>query len=609
MRLNAYRGLTKTMETGIPGPEGSLGKWQWADINQEHHRAGARDRGRLRAARPRRRTRRRRRRLAVRLPALPRQLDRGRDHRHPQEHHRRAGARPSEAALAATVYFDLNDEQSAIKETARDFLAARYKPASGSASWPSRDHGFDDSDWKEMAELGWTGLALPEEWGGQGLGIVDLAVLFEELGYALAPSPLFSNTIRRPRAGGAAGRRAEGALPAAARRGRGPRHPRPSSTPAPRPAIGHFEMEAQRRRRRHRPRRREDAGHGRRRSRLLPRRHRRRRRHVVERDAEGVTVEPEPSIDPTRTPLHGPLRRRARRRRGHASRPSARTTCRSFTAAASRSPPSRPGSPSARWRWPSTTPRTGSSSAARSAPTRPSPTAAPRCCWRPRTPARRVSTRPGPPTPSRSRCRSPPRWRRPTPPTPAGGSPTPAIQVHGGIGFTWEHDLHFFLKRATGERGDVRRRQVAPRAGRRRVLAAVGEPASPAAGLHSTALERISVAAIGTSVADLEAETLKRRGGRGRVRLGAGAVPQLGHPGGLPRRPHRDRSASRPESPGRSPAARSSSPSPRSTSTRCRAGASASGSAPASSASTRPGTTSTTASPRRTCARRSRRRG
>src|ERR1700749_1709710 len=34
MRLNAYRGLTKTMESGIPGPEGSLGKWQWADLNQ-----------------------------------------------------------------------------------------------------------------------------------------------------------------------------------------------------------------------------------------------------------------------------------------------------------------------------------------------------------------------------------------------------------------------------------------------------------------------------------------------------------------------------------------------------------------------------------------------
>jgi alkylation response protein AidB-like acyl-CoA dehydrogenase len=35
MRLNAYRGLTKTMVSGIPGPEGSLGKWQWADINQD----------------------------------------------------------------------------------------------------------------------------------------------------------------------------------------------------------------------------------------------------------------------------------------------------------------------------------------------------------------------------------------------------------------------------------------------------------------------------------------------------------------------------------------------------------------------------------------------
>jgi alkylation response protein AidB-like acyl-CoA dehydrogenase len=34
MRLNAYRGLTRTMQSGIPGPEGSLGKWQWADINQ-----------------------------------------------------------------------------------------------------------------------------------------------------------------------------------------------------------------------------------------------------------------------------------------------------------------------------------------------------------------------------------------------------------------------------------------------------------------------------------------------------------------------------------------------------------------------------------------------
>jgi alkylation response protein AidB-like acyl-CoA dehydrogenase len=92
------------------------------------------------------------------------------------------------------VYFDLNDEQQAIKSTARDFLAARYK-SERIRELADSEAGFEQSDWDEMAELGWPGLALPEEWGGQGLGIVDLAVLFEEMGYGLTPSPLFSNTI------------------------------------------------------------------------------------------------------------------------------------------------------------------------------------------------------------------------------------------------------------------------------------------------------------------------------------------------------------------------------------------------------------------------------
>ena len=92
------------------------------------------------------------------------------------------------------MYFDLTDEQQAIRSTAKDFLAARYK-SDRMRELADSETGFDQSDWDEMAELGWTGLALPEEWGGQGLGIVDLAVLFEEMGYALAPSPLFSNTV------------------------------------------------------------------------------------------------------------------------------------------------------------------------------------------------------------------------------------------------------------------------------------------------------------------------------------------------------------------------------------------------------------------------------
>ena len=92
------------------------------------------------------------------------------------------------------MYFDLNDEQEAIKSTASEFLAARYK-SERIRELIETEAGFEESDWAEMAELGWPGLALPEEWGGQGLGIVDLAVLFEEMGYAVAPSPLLSNTI------------------------------------------------------------------------------------------------------------------------------------------------------------------------------------------------------------------------------------------------------------------------------------------------------------------------------------------------------------------------------------------------------------------------------
>jgi alkylation response protein AidB-like acyl-CoA dehydrogenase len=92
------------------------------------------------------------------------------------------------------MYFDLNDEQQQIKATARDFLAARYKPER-IRELIETDLGFEESDWQEMVELGWPGLALPEEHGGQGLGIVELAAVFEEMGYALAPSPLLSNTV------------------------------------------------------------------------------------------------------------------------------------------------------------------------------------------------------------------------------------------------------------------------------------------------------------------------------------------------------------------------------------------------------------------------------
>jgi alkylation response protein AidB-like acyl-CoA dehydrogenase len=140
------------------------------------------------------------------------------------------------------MYFDLTDEQQAIKSTARDFLAARYK-SERIRELAESDHGFERPDWEEMAELGWPGLALPEEWGGQGLGIVDLAVLFEEMGYALAPSPLLSSTVAglALATNGTDAQRERWLPPLAAGEARGTVALFDAGTPA---RIGDFEMEA-----------------------------------------------------------------------------------------------------------------------------------------------------------------------------------------------------------------------------------------------------------------------------------------------------------------------------------------------------------------------------
>ena len=115
--------------------------------------------------------------LAVPLPARAGELDRGRHHRDPPEHRRRARAGP-----AASMNFDLSEDQRTIKSTAREFLAARYPLAEVRRLALEEERGFTDGQWDEMVELGWPEIA--------ELGTVELVVLAEELGYALAPTPL-----------------------------------------------------------------------------------------------------------------------------------------------------------------------------------------------------------------------------------------------------------------------------------------------------------------------------------------------------------------------------------------------------------------------------------
>jgi alkylation response protein AidB-like acyl-CoA dehydrogenase len=89
------------------------------------------------------------------------------------------------------VNFDFTDDQQAIKSTANEMLAARFKPEHVRELAEAGE--YDDGAWKEMAELGWSGIFIDEEHGGQGLGIVELVILMEELGYVLAPVPFLSN--------------------------------------------------------------------------------------------------------------------------------------------------------------------------------------------------------------------------------------------------------------------------------------------------------------------------------------------------------------------------------------------------------------------------------
>jgi alkylation response protein AidB-like acyl-CoA dehydrogenase len=89
--------------------------------------------------------------------------------------------------------FGFTDDQQAIKRTAREFLEARYSAATV-RRLAEDERGFTDEQWQELVELGWPGVIVPEESDGLGLGAVELVVIAEEMGYALVPSPWFSTT-------------------------------------------------------------------------------------------------------------------------------------------------------------------------------------------------------------------------------------------------------------------------------------------------------------------------------------------------------------------------------------------------------------------------------
>jgi 3-oxocholest-4-en-26-oyl-CoA dehydrogenase beta subunit len=90
--------------------------------------------------------------------------------------------------------FELDEEQSMLKTSARDFLEKEC-PVKLVRDMMEDEKGYSPELWKKMAQLGWFGLAFPEKYGGANFTFLDQAVLLEECGRALVPGPVMPTVI------------------------------------------------------------------------------------------------------------------------------------------------------------------------------------------------------------------------------------------------------------------------------------------------------------------------------------------------------------------------------------------------------------------------------
>jgi alkylation response protein AidB-like acyl-CoA dehydrogenase len=90
--------------------------------------------------------------------------------------------------------FAFNHDQQLLKHSARAFLDEHCPPAVVRALGDD-PRGESEALWKDMAQLGWLGLPLSEEFGGSGLGMVETAIVLEEMGWAACPGPYFPTML------------------------------------------------------------------------------------------------------------------------------------------------------------------------------------------------------------------------------------------------------------------------------------------------------------------------------------------------------------------------------------------------------------------------------
>jgi alkylation response protein AidB-like acyl-CoA dehydrogenase len=90
--------------------------------------------------------------------------------------------------------FGFSEEQGMLRKLAHDFLA-KEAPMPTVRRMMEDDVGYSVETWRKMSELGWMGLIFPQDLGGAGLRILDLVVVLEEMGRALMPGPFFSTVL------------------------------------------------------------------------------------------------------------------------------------------------------------------------------------------------------------------------------------------------------------------------------------------------------------------------------------------------------------------------------------------------------------------------------
>ena len=89
-----------------------------------------------------------------------------------------------------------NDDQSMLRDSARDFMKSEA-PVAHLRKYRDMDckDGFAHDLWKQFAEMGFTGILIPEDDGGLGMGHVEAGIVLEEIGRNLTPSPFLSTSV------------------------------------------------------------------------------------------------------------------------------------------------------------------------------------------------------------------------------------------------------------------------------------------------------------------------------------------------------------------------------------------------------------------------------